>query len=119
MEKIFKEPGLTTEGIVFSVEVDSVEREFLILKSALTYLCKLQGFTMDFMNTYRACEARIHSIAPPMLPHPTSHREAGKVMRRSSLALRVNERRRDRVARRLAATAPRGGPLVLNTACFT
>ena len=63
MEKIFKEPGLITEGIVFSVEVDSVEREFLILKSALDYLCKLQGFSMDFMNTYRACEARIHSVA--------------------------------------------------------
>jgi hypothetical protein len=83
MEKMIKEPGLTTEGIVFSVEVDSVEREFLILKSALDYLCKLQGFTMDFMNTYRACEARIHSVA-----------------------------------RRLAAGAPRGAPLVLNTACF-
>ena len=63
MKKAYKEPGLTTEGVVFSVEVDSIEREFLILKSALTYLCKLQGFTMDFMNTYRACEARIHSVA--------------------------------------------------------
>jgi hypothetical protein len=83
MKKAYKEPGLTTEGVVFSVEVDSVEREFLILKSALTYLCKLQGFTMDFMNTYRACEARIHSVA-----------------------------------RRLAASAPRGRPVVLNTACF-
>src|SRR6476661_360380 len=83
MKKAYKEPGLTTEGVVFSVEVDSIEREFLILKSALTYLCKLQGFTMDFMNTYRACEARIHSVA-----------------------------------RRLAAGAPRGSPLVLNTACF-
>ena len=63
MEKILKEPGLTTEGIVFSVEVDLVEREFLILKSALDYLCRLQGFTMDFMNTYRACEAKIHCVA--------------------------------------------------------
>lgn len=63
MEKILKEPGLTTEGVVFSVEVDSVELEFLILRSALVYLCKLQGFTMDLMNTYRACEARIHSVA--------------------------------------------------------
>jgi hypothetical protein len=63
MEKLLKEPGLTAEGVVFSVEVDSVEREFLILKSALDYLCKLQGFTMDFMNTYRACEATIHRAA--------------------------------------------------------
>lgn len=63
MEKILKEPGLTTEGVVFSVEVNSVERECLILNSALVYLCKLQGFTMDFMNTYRACEAQIHSAA--------------------------------------------------------
>jgi len=84
MEKLLKEPGLTAEGVLFSVEVDSVEREFLILKSTLEYLCKLQGFTMDLMNTYRACEARIH-----------------------------------RAARRLAATAPKGSPLVLNTACFT
>ncbi len=84
MEKLIKEPGLTTEGILFSVEVDSVEREFLILRSALDYLCKLQGFTMDLMNTYRACEARIHSVA-----------------------------------RRLAASAPKGSPVVLNTACFT
>lgn len=84
MKKILKEPGLTAEGIVFSVEVDSLEREFLILESALIYLCKLQGFTMDFMNTYRACEARIHSVA-----------------------------------RRLAVTAPRGAPLVLDPACFT
>jgi len=83
MEKSLKEPGLTNEGIVFCVEVDSVEREVLIQKSALDHLCKLQGFTMDFMNTYRACEARIHSVA-----------------------------------RRLAATTPKGRPLVLNTACF-
>ena len=66
MEKVLKEPGLTAEGVVFSVEVDSVEREFLILKSALVYLCKLQGFTMDFMNTYRACEATIHRAARRM-----------------------------------------------------
>lgn len=84
MEKILKEPGLTTEGVVFSVEVDSVEREFLIQKSALDYLCKLQGFSMDLMNTYRACEAKIHCVA-----------------------------------RRLAAAAPRGSRLVINTACFT
>jgi hypothetical protein len=63
MGRIVQEPGLTEEGVRFSVEVDSVERECLILKSALAHLCKLQGFTMDFMNTYRACEARIHSVA--------------------------------------------------------
>jgi hypothetical protein len=63
MGHIVQEPGLTQEGVRFSVEVDSVERECLILKSALAHLCKLQGFTMDFMNTYRACEARIHSVA--------------------------------------------------------
>jgi hypothetical protein len=63
MERIVMEPGLTDEGVRFSVQVDSVERECLILKSALAHLCKLQGFTMDFMNTYRACEARIHSVA--------------------------------------------------------
>lgn len=63
MKGIVMEPGLTEEGVRFSVQVDSVERECLILKSALAHLCKLQGFTMDFMNTYRACEARIHSVA--------------------------------------------------------
>jgi hypothetical protein len=29
----------------------------------LTYLCRMQGHTMNFMNTYRACEARIQSVA--------------------------------------------------------
>jgi hypothetical protein len=63
MGKLVMEPGLTEDGVRFSVEVDAVERECLILKSALAHLSRLQGFTMDFMNTYRACEARIHSVA--------------------------------------------------------
>jgi hypothetical protein len=68
----FKEPCLTDAGVVFTVEVDSVPRECVISRSALLYLCRLQGFTMDLMNTYRACEARIHKAARQLLRSGTA-----------------------------------------------
>lgn len=63
----FKEPCLTEEGVVFMLEIDSVARECVVSRTALQHLCRLQGFTMDLMNTYRACEAKIHSVARRLL----------------------------------------------------
>lgn len=63
----YREPCLTEDGVLFTVEIDSVPCECVVSRSALAHLCRLQGFTMDLMNTYRACEARIHAVARALL----------------------------------------------------
>lgn len=63
MSKTLVEPHLADEGIVFTVTAGFFERDCIISKNALAYLCQIQGHAMNFMNTYRAFEARIHSVA--------------------------------------------------------
>jgi hypothetical protein len=63
MDKALAEPRLADEGVYFKVTSGDAERECLVSKNALAYLCRMQGHTMNFMNTYRACEARIQSVA--------------------------------------------------------
>ena len=57
------EPRLADEGVYFRVANGAAERECLISKNVLAYLGRHQGHIMSFMNTYRACEARIQSVA--------------------------------------------------------
>jgi hypothetical protein len=63
MDETLAGPRLTDEGVYFSVAADGAQRECLVSRNALTYLCRLQGHSMSFMNTYRSCEARIQAVA--------------------------------------------------------
>jgi hypothetical protein len=63
MSKTLVEPRVADEGVVFTVTAGFVERECIVSKNALAYLARLQGHTMNFMNTYLAFEARIHAVA--------------------------------------------------------
>ncbi len=63
MNKTLIEPHLADEGVFFTVTAGFFERECIISKNALAHLCQMQGHAMNFMNTYRAFEARIHSVA--------------------------------------------------------
>jgi hypothetical protein len=63
MNEIKAEPREADEGVYFQVEAGSIGRECLVSKNALAYLSRMQGHSMNFMNTYRACEARILAVA--------------------------------------------------------
>lgn len=56
-------PCLTDDGVTFTVEVGFTDRECLVSRNALAYLCRLQGGDPDFLQTYRAFEDQIHSVA--------------------------------------------------------
>lgn len=63
MYKTIAEPRLEDEGVTFTVEVGFTDRECLISKNALSHLRRTKGGSMDFMDTYRAFEDQIHSVA--------------------------------------------------------
>lgn len=63
MDQSLLEPRLTEAGISFMVNIESTGRPCLITRDALSHLCHATGFRMDPMNTYRAFEARINSVA--------------------------------------------------------
>lgn len=63
MSKTLVEPQLADEGVFFTVTAGFSERDCLVSKNALAYLSRIQGHTMNFMNTYLAFEAKIHSVA--------------------------------------------------------
>lgn len=58
------EPRVAEEGVTFTVEVGFADRECLVSKNALAHLRRMKGGgQMDFMETYRAFEDQIHSVA--------------------------------------------------------
>jgi hypothetical protein len=63
MIEAMMEPRLAEEGVYFKVAMAETVRECLVSRNALAYLCRGQGSTMNFMNTYRACEASIQAVA--------------------------------------------------------
>lgn len=63
MLRTIAEPRLADDGIAFVVEVGFTERECLVSKNALAYLRRLKGGQLDPMQTYRAFEDQIHSVA--------------------------------------------------------
>jgi hypothetical protein len=63
LDKALAETRLADEGVFFSVTVGFAERECVVSKNALAHLCRMQGHTMDPMNTYLAFEARIRGVA--------------------------------------------------------
>lgn len=67
MEKMSTEPKVEDGAVRFILRAGPVERECIVSKHALTYLSRLQGHTMNAMNTYLACEAKIHIVARRLL----------------------------------------------------
>jgi hypothetical protein len=67
MERIFSEPRVEDGAVKFFVRAGSLEREYIVSRHALAYLSRLQGHTMNAMNTYLAWEAKIHHVARRLL----------------------------------------------------
>lgn len=67
MEKVYAEPFVEDGAVRFIVHAGPIERECVVSKHALAYLSRLQGHTMNAMNTYLAFEAKIHSVARRLL----------------------------------------------------
>ncbi|HJV72771.1 MAG TPA: hypothetical protein VJ654_00990 [Noviherbaspirillum sp.] len=63
MHKLIAPPRVAEEGVTFTVEVGFIDRECLISKNALAHLRRMKGGQLDFMQTYRAFEDQIHSVA--------------------------------------------------------
>jgi hypothetical protein len=57
------EPRLDDDGVTFTVEVGFTDRECLVSKNALAHLRRMKGGQLDLMETYRAFEDQIHSVA--------------------------------------------------------
>lgn len=63
MPRTMVEPRVGEEGVTFTVEVGFTERECVVSKNALAHLCRLKGGQLDYLQTYRAFEDQIHSVA--------------------------------------------------------
>lgn len=63
MHKTVAEPHIADEGVTFTVEVGFTDRECLVSRNALAHLRRLKGGQLDFLETYRAFEDQIHSVA--------------------------------------------------------
>ncbi|WP_176442308.1 DUF1488 family protein [Noviherbaspirillum humi] len=60
-------PKATEEGVLFTVEVGFRERECLVSRNALTRLRRTGSSEEDLLDTYRAFEDRIQSVARRMV----------------------------------------------------
>jgi hypothetical protein len=63
MIRTIAEPHVAEEGVAFTVEVGFTDRECLVSKNALAHLRRLKGGPAEPMETYRAFEDQIHSVA--------------------------------------------------------
>ncbi|MDB5798872.1 MAG: hypothetical protein JWP36_2774 [Paucimonas sp.] len=57
------EPVLSEDGVSFVVTVEQNVHSCVVTTEALQQLSRTHGFSMDEMNTYRAFEAKINSVA--------------------------------------------------------
>lgn len=57
------EPMLSDEGVRFAVTIEQNLHPCVITHDALRQLSREVGFSLDAMNTYRAFEAKINSVA--------------------------------------------------------
>jgi hypothetical protein len=58
---------MTEEGVTFTVRLDSINRECIISKEALSKLSQLKSGISDPMETFRAFEATITGVARRMV----------------------------------------------------
>jgi len=63
MYRTIAPPSLEEEGVSFTVEVGFIDRECLVSRNALAHLRRMKGGQFDLMQTYRAFEDQIHSVA--------------------------------------------------------
>lgn len=63
MTRTIAEPQVADDGVRFRVEVGFVDRECLVSKNALAHLRRSRGGQLDFLETYRAYEDKIQSVA--------------------------------------------------------
>ncbi|HVL75975.1 MAG TPA: DUF1488 family protein [Noviherbaspirillum sp.] len=63
MPRTTTEPRVGEEGVTFMVEVGFADRECVVSKNALAHLARLKGGSLDYLQTYRAFEDQIHSVA--------------------------------------------------------
>lgn len=63
MRRAAVEPRVAEEGVTFVVEVGFGEHECLVSRNALAHLCRKKGGQLDCLETYRAFEDHIHSVA--------------------------------------------------------
>lgn len=57
------EPMMAEEGIRFAVTIEQTLHPCVVTHDALKRLSRDHGFSLDAMNTYRAFEAKINSVA--------------------------------------------------------
>lgn len=57
------EPMLSEEGVRFAITIEQSLHPCLVTHDALQRLSREHGFSLDAMNTYRAFEAKINSVA--------------------------------------------------------
>jgi hypothetical protein len=57
------QPHIAEEGVVFTVGIGFTDRQCLISRNALAHLRRKKGGPLDPMETYRAFEDQIHSVA--------------------------------------------------------
>ena len=67
VEKANTDPCEEDGAVRFVVHAGAIKRECIVSRHALAYLSRLQGHTMNAMNTYLACEAKIHQVARRLL----------------------------------------------------
>jgi hypothetical protein len=67
MDQSTLQPQLIEDGIAFTVRVDSVNRDCVISKEALSKLSQLRSGALDPMETFLAFEAAINGVARRMV----------------------------------------------------
>ncbi|WP_334190744.1 DUF1488 family protein [Noviherbaspirillum sp.] len=67
MSHTLAEPQLTTEGVAFTVRVDSINRDCFISNEALAKLSRQSAGEASPIDTFRAFEANINGVARRMV----------------------------------------------------
>lgn len=67
------EPMLTSEGVLFTVMIELTPHQCVVTRDALAQLAREHGFSMNPINTYRAFEAKINSVARSQLFRRKGH----------------------------------------------
>jgi hypothetical protein len=67
MTQPIAQPKKTKNGIIFTVRVDSINRDCVISKEALAKLSKFRNGVLDLMEIFRAFETTIYGVARRMV----------------------------------------------------
>jgi len=67
MSNIPNQPGLTAEGVEFTVTVEYVIHNCVISREILSKLSHSEDKSVDFLDTFRAFQAKINGVARRMV----------------------------------------------------